>query len=156
MENNLEIERKFLVKGEFKSFAREQEEIAQGYLCSDPLRTVRVRIRGGKGYLTVKGPNHGVSRFEWEKEIPVSDARELLALAEPGVIEKTRYLVDVGRHTWEVDEFHGANEGLTLAEVELGAEDEEFIVPEWVGEEVSADSRYYNSYLKGHPFGEWK
>ena len=156
MKPNLEIERKFLVRGPYKADATEATQIAQGYLCTDPRRTVRVRIRADKGYITVKGPSEGASRFEWEKEIPVEEARELLKLAEDGVIEKTRHLVPFKGHVWEVDEFHGANEGLTLAEIELGEENETFELPAWAGEEVTSDPRYYNSYLKDHPFGEWK
>ena len=125
-----EIERKFLVKGDFKAEAFKAIRITQGYLCSVPERTVRVRVKGDKGFITVKGISNasGASRFEWEKEIPVEEVRALLELAEPGVIDKTRYLVKAadGVHTWEVDEFYGDNDGLTVAEVELADENEAF------------------------------
>ncbi len=153
-----EIERKFLVRGDFKAEAFQATHIIQGYLSHKP--SVRVRIRGDKGYLTIKGPvsESGLSRFEWEKEIAVDEALALLELAEPGRIDKTRYLVKNtdGRHIWEVDEFHGENEGLIMAEIELAAEDEPFDKPNWLGKEVTGDSRYYNSMLKTHPFTSWK
>ena len=153
-----EIERKFLVSGGFRSGANGATRITQGYLCSVPERTVRVRIRGDRGYITVKGAGSasGASRFEWEKEIPADEARELMRLCEPGVIDKTRWIVPIGTHTFEVDEFHGENEGLILAEVELGSEDEPFERPSWLGDEVTGDPRYYNSTLSRHPFREWK
>lgn len=153
----LEIERKFLVSGDFRSAATKATHITQGYLCSVPERTVRVRVKGDKGYMTVKGigSDSGASRFEWEKEIPVEDVRELLKICEPGVIDKTRYLVPAGRHTFEVDEFYGDNEGLVVAEVELSSEDEEFVRPEWLGEEVTGDARYYNSMLMKKPYKTW-
>ncbi len=156
----IETERKFLVKGEFKPEVFKSYRITQGYLSLSPGRTVRVRIRDDKGFLTIKGSRNesGLSRFEWEKEIPVDEARELLKLADAGVIDKTRHLVKNtdGVHTWEVDEFHGDNEGLTVAEVELGDEDEPFDKPQWLGEEVSGDSRYCNSRLITNPFKYWK
>ena len=155
-----EIERKFLVKGDYKSQAFKQTAICQGYLNSAPERTVRIRIKGEKGFVTVKGAGNetGVSRFEWEKEIPVEEAKSLLALAEPGVIDKVRFLVrnTDGIHTWEVDEFHGDNEGLVVAEVELSDENEPFDKPDWLGEEVTGDPRYFNSMLKKNPFKNWK
>lgn len=153
-----EIERKFLVCGEYKSQAYSQSRIAQGYICSTPGRTVRVRIRGEKGYLTIKGATNssGMSRYEWEKEIPLAEARELMELCGPGVIDKTRYLVRSGKHVFEVDEFHGDNEGLVMAEVELGSEDEIFEKPLFIGEEVTGDPRFYNSHLMKYPFKEWK
>ena len=153
----LEIERKFLVSGDFRSAATKATHITQGYLSSVPERTVRVRVKGDKGYITVKGigSDSGASRFEWEKEIPVEDVRELLKICEPGVIDKTRYLVPAGRHTFEVDEFYGDNEGLVVAEVELSSEDEEFVRPEWLGEEVTGDARYYNSMLMKKPYKTW-
>jgi CYTH domain-containing protein len=128
----------------------------QGYICSDPDRTVRVRVRGDKGFLTIKGQSSedGLSRFEWEKEIPVSEALELMNLCVSGVIDKTRYLVPYGGHTYEVDVFHGANEGLVLAEIELADEQEMFEKPSWLGEEVTGDVRYYNSMLSLHPFSK--
>ena len=149
---NVETERKFLVCGEgFRDESFEAGRIVQGYLSRVPERTVRVRVRGEKGYITVKGMGNasGASRFEWEKEISASEAMALLELAEPGVIDKTRYLVrnTDGVHIWEVDEFHGANEGLVLAEIELSREDEPFDRPSWIGEEVTGDPRYYNSAL---------
>ena len=155
-----EIERKFLVCGDFKTEAYQSTRIIQGYLSSQPGRIVRVRVKGNKGYITIKGRTNatGVSRFEWEKEIAVDEALSLLELAEPGIIDKTRYLVKNtdGRHVWEVDEFHGDNEGLVMAEIELAAEDEPFDKPEWLGKEVTGDPRYYNSMLKEHPFKQWK
>lgn len=152
-----EIERKFLVKGEFKNLATKKTRIVQGYLSSVPERTVRVRIKGDKGYLTIKGIGNisGASRYEWEKEIPVNEAEELLKICEPGVIDKTRYLVKVGKHTFEVDEFHGDNEGLVLAELELGDESESFEKPDWLGEEVTGDVRYYNAMLMKNPYSKW-
>lgn len=152
-----EIERKFLVAGDFKQYARKSEHIVQGYLNSTPERTVRVRIKDDKGYMTVKGisSQSGVSRFEWEKKIPVNEARELINICEPGVIDKVRHLVDVGEHIFEVDEFYGDNEGLVLAEIELSAEDEEFAKPDWLGEEVTGDIRYYNSMLMKNPYKGW-
>ena len=128
----------------------------QGYICSDPGRTVRVRVRGDKGFLTIKGQSSedGLSRFEWEKEIPVSEALELMNLCVSGVIDKTRYLVPYGDHTYEVDVFHGANEGLVLAEIELSDELEAFEKPSWLGKEVTGDMRYYNSMLSLHPFSK--
>lgn len=152
-----EIERKFLVTGEFKSLASRQTRIVQGYLNSVPERTVRVRIKGDKGYLTIKGIGNasGASRFEWEKEISLQEAEQLLAICEPGVIDKIRYLVPSGHHTFEVDEFFGENEGLTVAEVELNSEDEAFVKPTFIGEEVTGDSKYYNSMLMKNPFKKW-
>ena len=153
-----EIEKKFLVAGEFKESAKKATRITQGYLSSVPERTVRVRVKGDKGYITVKGIGNdsGASRFEWEKEIPVEDVRDLLKICEPGVIDKTRYLVDCDGHTFEVDEFYGDNEGLVVAEVELGDEDEAFTRPSWLGEEVTGDKKYYNSMLMKNPYKNWK
>lgn len=153
----VEIERKFLVKGDYKTAAYDSSHVIQGYLSSVPERNVRVRLRDDKGYLTVKGKSNaaGISRFEWEKEISGKEAEELLRLCEPGKIDKTRYLVKAGPHTFEVDEFHGENEGLTLAEIELDSEDENFEHPQWLGKEVTGDKRYYNSYLTKHPFRTW-
>lgn len=154
-----EIERKFLVKGSFKEFSTAHQRIRQGYLCCDRVRTVRVRTRGDKGYLTIKGrPADGqLGRFEWEKEIPVAEAEALFALAEPGSIDKTRYIVPSGdgKHFWEVDEFYGDNDGLVLAEMEMDSEEDIFDIPDWIGEEVTADHRYYNSYLSVHPYKTW-
>lgn len=152
----LETERKFLVAGDFKPFARKAQRIIQGYLSSVPQRTVRVRIKGDQGYITVKGQGSETTRFEWEKEIPVNEALELMELCEPGLIDKTRYLVDEGGHTFEVDEFYGENEGLIVAEIELSFEDESFARPQWLGEEVTGDPRYYNSMLMKNPYANWK
>jgi len=152
-----EIERKFLVSGDFKAEVENSQRITQGYLCSIPERTVRVRIKGDKGFITIKGIGSasGASRYEWEKEIPVEEVNELLQLCEPGVIDKTRYLVKSGAHTFEVDEFYGDNDGLTVAEVELSSEDENFDRPQWLAEEVTGDVRYYNSMLMKEPFSSW-
>ncbi len=152
-----EIERKFLVTGAYKELAHQATRIVQGYLSSVPERTVRVRIRGSRGFLTIKGIGSasGAARFEWEREIPVAEAEELLAICEPGVIDKVRYLVRVGDHTFEVDEFHGENDGLVVAEVELATEREPVVIPDWVGEEVTGDPRFYNSMLMKHPYTEW-
>ena len=152
-----EIERKFLVKGDYKSHTKKETRITQGYLSSVPERTVRVRIKGDKGFITIKGIGNasGASRYEWEKEIPVSEVKELLELCEPGVIDKTRFLVDAGNHTFEVDEFYGDNEGLTVAEVELSDETEAFQKPEWLGEEVTGDAKYFNSMLMKNPYKNW-
>ncbi len=154
---SIEIERKFLVKGPYKEEAYEATRITQGYISSATGRTVRVRIRGDKGYLTIKGASNagGTSRYEWEKEIPVEEARELMLLCEPGIIDKTRHLIKCGELTFEVDEFHGENEGLTLAEIELPDEDTPFERPAWLGEEVTGDRRYYNSMLKQQPYSKW-
>ncbi|WP_310594008.1 CYTH domain-containing protein [Flavobacterium sp.] len=154
----VEIERKFLVISDvFKSDVLRQNHIAQGYLSSVPERAVRVRIKGEKGYLTIKGKTNesGLSRFEWEKEIPVAEAKELLQLCEKGVIKKIRYEIQVGRHIFEVDEFYGENKGLIMAEVELQSETETFETPIWLGEEVTNDNRYYNAYLSQNPFTSW-
>ena len=154
----LEIERKFLVKDDsYKRMAYHASRIAQGYICSSRGRTVRVRIRDGKGYLTIKGPSdqQGLGRYEWEKEIPLGEAQELMKLCEPGMIDKTRSLVRAGKHIFEVDEFYGENEGLTIAEVELESEDENYEKPDFVGDEVTGDVRYYNSFLMKKPFCSW-
>jgi len=153
-----EIERKFLVKGDFKSEAFKSTRITQGYLSSVPERTVRVRVKGDKGFITIKGIGNesGASRFEWEKEIPVNEVRDLLKICEPGVIDKTRYLVKNGDLTFEVDEFYGDNDGLTVAEIELPDEDTQFNRPAWLGEEVTGDVRFYNSMLMKNPYKNWK
>lgn len=152
-----EIERKFLVKGEFKNLAKKETRITQGYLSSVPERTVRVRVKGEKGFITIKGIGNesGASRYEWEKEIPTEEVKELLKICEPGVIDKTRFLVEAGEHTYEVDEFYGENQGLIVAEVELNSEDEKFEKPEWLGEEVTGDVKYYNSMLMKNPYTKW-
>ena len=154
----LEIERKFLVRGDgYKAAASGSVRMVQGYLSSASGRTVRVRIAGDRGFLTVKGPSDatGLSRFEWEKEITAAEAEALLQIAEPGVIDKTRWLVAAGGHTWEVDEFHGDNSGLVVAEIELQREDEHFDKPAWLGPEVTGDRRYYNSSLTKNPYRSW-
>lgn len=155
----LEIERKFLVVDDsYKQMAFSSSRIAQGYICSARGRTVRVRIRDEKGYLTIKGPSGegGLSRYEWEKEIPLEEAKELMAICEPGIIDKTRYLVRSGNHIFEVDEFYGENEGLIIAEVELQTENEMFEKPPFIGEEVTGIVKYYNSFLMKCPFKNWK
>lgn len=153
----LEIERKFLVKGNYKEYAYAHEEIVQGYLSSVKERTVRVRIKGKKAYITIKGISNesGISRFEWEKEISINDARELLKLCEPGIIDKIRYYIKSDKHTFEVDEFNGENQGLVMAEIELSSENEQFENPDWLGEEVTGDLRYYNSSLTKLPYSKW-
>ena len=152
-----EIERKFFFFFVFKAEIEKSTRIIQGYLSSVPERTVRVRTKGDQGYLTIKGIGNesGASRFEWEQEISVEDAKQLLAICEPGVIDKTRYLVKSGEHTYEVDEFYGENEGLTVAEVELSSEDEAFSKPGWLGAEVTGDVKYYNSMLMKNPYKNW-
>ena len=154
-----EIERKFLVKDDsYKQMASSFSHIIQGYICRTTGRTVRVRLRDEKAYLTIKGPSldGGLSRYEWEHEIPGREALELMQLCERGVIDKVRYLVPYGGHTFEVDEFFGANEGLVMAEVELDAVDEAFERPPFLGEEVTGDRRYYNSCLTANPYKDWK
>ena len=143
-----EIEKKFLVKGDFKADAFKATRITQGYLSSVPERTVRIRVKGDKGFITVKGIGNASGE----------DVKALLDLAEPGVIDKTRYLVKNtdGVHTWEVDEFYGDNDGLTVAEVELADENEPFDKPEWLGEEVTGDPKYFNSMLMKNPYKNWK
>ena len=155
----LEIERKFLVKSDaFKAEAFKRSEIKQGYLNSHPERTTRIRIQDDTAFITIKGKSSesGLSRFEWEKEIPVNEALELLKLCEPGVIEKMRYLVKVDAHVFEIDEFFGENEGLVMAEIELKSEDDTFEKPEWLGKEVTGDNKYYNSQLCNNPYKNWK
>lgn len=144
-----EIERKFIVSGNFKPFVSQSIRITQGYLSSIPERTVRVRVKGDRGYIAVKGMARGggISRFEWEKEILLSEAQELLELCERGVINKTRHFVPVGNHMFEIDEFHGEHEGLIIAEIELTSEDEGFEKPFWLGREVTGEVRFYNSSL---------
>ena len=158
MANGLEIERKFLVVGDdYKRQAFSSSRIQQGYICSSHGRTVRVRLRDERGYLTIKGPSKdgGLSRYEFEKEITKAEAEQLMKLCEPGVIDKTRWLVKSGNHTFEVDEFYGENEGLVMAEVELGSEDEHYEKPDFIGREVTGDHRYYNSHLRKNPFSVW-
>ena len=155
----IEIERKFLVTSEiFKKAATSEQLIKQGFLNTDKQRTVRVRLYGNKGFLTVKGKSNesGASRFEWETEILSSEANALLNICEEGTIVKTRYVIPVGKHLFEVDEFHGDNQGLILAEVELNSEEEHFEKPDWLGKEVTGEINYYNSQLSKNPFKTWK
>lgn len=154
----IEIERKFLVlSNDFVNEAFSQKRIVQGYLSSNPERTVRVRIKGDKGYLTIKGKSsaNGTTRLEWEREISVMDAETLLTICESGIIDKVRYEVKVGHHVYEVDIFSGENDGLVMAEIELESETETFEKPKWLGEEVTNDERYYNAYLSKNPFTRW-
>ena len=153
-----EIEKKFLVKGDYKSLITKETRIIQGYLSSVPERTVRVRIKGDKGFLTIKGigSKSGASRFEWEKEISVEEASTLLGICEPGVIDKKRFIVPERTGLeFEVDEFYGENEGLTVAEIELPSEDFPFEKPEWLGKEVTGDVRFYNAMLMKNPYKNW-
>ena len=152
----LEIERKYLVVGEYKHLAHNSIHLIQGYIASGK-RTVRVRVSDDGAWLTIKGPslNGGLSRYEWEKEIDAKEAMELLQLAEGAVIDKVRYYVDYEGHTIEVDEFHGDNEGLVMAEIELQSEDERVVLPKWLGREVTGEKRFYNSHLRTHPYCEW-
>lgn len=155
---NQEIERKFLVKNtDFVNDSFDQNRIEQGYLNSDKNRAVRVRIKKDKGFLTIKGISNdsGTSRFEWEKEISVDEATQLLAICEPGAIRKTRYLVKKNEHIFEVDVFDGDNKGLIVAEIELNNEDEAFEKPKWLGEEVTGQTKYYNSQLSKNPYKNW-
>ncbi len=152
-----EIERKFLVVGEGWKVAEAGTDLRQGYLCSDVERNVRVRLAGGKARLTIKGRAEGITRAEYEYDIPLDDARELLdTLCQRPLIEKTRYRIPLGEHTWEVDEFHGDNAGLVVAEVELGSADESFERPAWLGTEVSDDPRYLNANLARTPYSAWR
>jgi CYTH domain-containing protein len=154
----IEIERKFLVTSEdFKFESHKNTRIIQGFLNTNPERTVRVRLKGNDGYLTIKGQstNDGLSRFEWEKEISKLDAKALFKLCEKGIIDKVRYEVKIGKHVFEVDVFSEENQGLIIAEVELNHEEEAFDKPAWLGEEVTGDKRYYNSQLSQHPFKSW-
>jgi len=153
-----EIERKFLVVStDFINEAFAQKRIVQAYLNSNPERSVRIRIKEGKGFLTIKGQGNetGITRLEWETEIPVKDAEKLLIICEDGIIDKTRYEVKVGKHLFEVDVFKDENEGLIVAEIELKSEDETFEKPYWLGQEVTNDKRYYNSYLSKNPYRKW-
>ena len=155
----IEIERKFLVISEaFKAEAINTKRITQGFLNTDKNRTVRVRVNGDKGYLTIKGKStsDGLSRFEWEKEISNTDAKALLQLCKKGIIDKIRYEVKKGNHIFEVDEFFGDNKGLIIAEVELNSEDEVFEKPNWLGKEVTGNIKYYNSQLSKEPYNKWK
>lgn len=145
---SLEIEHKYLVKNEdFRNLVAESLNISQGYLCRDPHHTVRVRIKGDKGYLTVKGINDGAVRLEFEYEIDIEDAKKMLEMCEPPILEKTRHLVPFKGHIWEVDEFFGSHKGLITAEIELSSPDEFFQIPDFIGEDVTGNARYYNSNL---------
>jgi len=153
-----EIERKFLVKsGVFKTESFKKKRIVQGFLSTVPERTVRVRIKEDVAFITVKGIGNesGLTRYEWEKEIALEEARELLTICEPGIIDKTRFYVKSGEHTFEVDEFYGDNEGLIIAEIELLSEEEAFVKPDWLGIEVTGEKRYYNAMLLKHPYNDW-
>ncbi len=150
-----EIERKFLVRSDTWREGAEGTLYRQGYLAKDAERTVRVRIAGTAAYLTIKGRTTGTSRAEYEYEIPLKDAEELLDMCEGPLVEKTRHKIPHAGHTWEVDVFHGDNEGLIMAEVEIDREDAEVELPEWAGQEVSDDARYYNSSLSRKPFKTW-
>ena len=149
----MEIEHKFLVSGPYKHLATDISHIVQGYLSDDPERTVRIRIRDDEAFITIKGPSSsdGLSRLEWEQPIPLDQAHQLLALCLPGTIDKHRHIVPYEGHRWEVDEFHGHLEGLTLAELEVPSADTEFVAPPFLGPEVTGDPRYYNSQLRKHP-----
>ena len=154
----MEIERKFLVKDRsYRQQAHSSSHIRQGYICSERGRTVRVRQRDDEAFITIKGPSAdgGLSRYEFEKAISLEEALQLMMLCEPGIIDKTRYLVSSGSHSFEVDEFHGDNEGLVIAEVELSTPDESYVKPDFIGQEVTGDRRYYNSQLRRHPYREW-
>ena len=154
----IEIERKFLVTSEaFKAEAHSEIKIIQGFLTVDPERTVRIRIKGEQGFLTIKGISNeaGTTRFEWEKEIPVSEAASLLKLCLPGIIDKVRYEVKLEDHLFEIDIFEGDNEGLIVAEIELSSVNETYPKPDWLGEEVTGDLRYYNSQLSEQPYKTW-
>lgn len=153
-----EIERKFLVKSaDFLSESTKSNRIVQGYLNSNPDRTVRVRIKGNAGFLTIKGKGNesGTTRFEWEKEIPVAEAAQLLLLCEEGLIDKIRYEIPFGKHLYEVDVFEGDNKGLIVAEIELNDENESFEKPDWLGEEVTGKKRYYNASLSIFSYKNW-
>ena len=154
----IEIERKFLVSSEaYKTEAFKSTRIIQGFLNTHKERTVRIRLKAEKGFITVKGISSadGLERFEWEKEISKHEAESLLKLCEPGVIDKRRYEVKVGNHIFEVDEFYGDNEGLIIAEVELKTANDTFLKPNWLGEEVTGTLKYYNSQLSKYPFKSW-
>jgi CYTH domain-containing protein len=153
----VEIERKFLIKGNsWKNEIKEEVSIKQGYLNSEADRTVRVRIYGEQGFLTVKGKSQHLTRKEFEYQIPLADAQDLLELCEKPIIEKKRFLIFSGNKTWEIDVFEGENSGLVVAEIELISEDEDFETPHWLGKEVSSDSRYYNSSLITNPYANWQ
>ncbi len=154
-----EIERKFLVTSNaFLLESSASYRIVQGYLNTAPERTVRIRIKGTKGYITIKGKGNasGTTRFEWEKEIDLMEAEQLLQLCEEGVIDKIRHEIPVGKHCFEVDVFAGVNQGLIVAEIELHDENELFEKPNWIGKEVTGQERYYNAYLSTTPYKDWQ
>jgi CYTH domain-containing protein len=155
----IEIERKFLVNSMiFKTMAFAKNQISQGYICNEPERTVRVRIKGNQGFLTIKGKGNetGTSRFEWEKPIDIEAAKALMQLCKSGKISKTRYEIKSGKHIIEVDEFHDENQGLFIAEIELESESEIYEKPDWLGNEVTNDERFYNAYISQNPYKNWK
>ena len=154
----IEIERKFLVlSDDFLNDALTKKRIVQAYLSTNPERTIRVRIKGEQGYITIKGIGNetGMTRFEWEKEISVQEAEQLLTICEKGFVDKIRYEIKKGKHLFEVDVFEGDNRGLIIAEIELQSETEKFEMPYWLGKEVTNDERFYNAYLSKHPFRMW-
>lgn len=159
MASNIEIERKYTVKDtDFLSENYKSEKIVQGYLSTDPDRVVRVRVKGDKGFITIKGKSSssGISRLEWEKEISVTEVMDLIPLCLPGVINKTRYIVPYKNQKFEVDIFYGENEGLVIAELELKTEDQPIELPSWIATEVTHDARYYNAYLTTNPYTTWE
>jgi CYTH domain-containing protein len=152
----IETERKFLVEGSaWRSADAEGVVLRQGYLVCDEKKAVRVRVAGSQAYLTIKGATTGITRSEFEYEIPVSDAEEMMGLCDDAIVEKTRYFVEHGGMAWVLDVFGGSDKGLVMAEIELESEDQPFELPPWAGEEVSGDPRYYNAYLSKHPFTTW-
>ncbi|WP_122531510.1 MULTISPECIES: CYTH domain-containing protein [Pseudomonas] len=152
-----EIERKFLVKDGWRPQVESSSTLCQGYLNSDPARTVRVRIQDGRAVQTIKGlsDESGEKRPELNKKLTLAEADFMLDLCEPGMIDKTRHYIPAGEHLWEIDEFHGANEGLVVAEISFKTQGEDFLRPEWLGEEVTGRLEFYNSYLAKHPFNSW-
>jgi len=155
----IEIEKKFLLKNmNFKQDSFKKIRITQRYLSSLPERSIRIRIGGDKAFITIKGKSNktGMSRSEWEKDITVEDAQDLFKICEPGVIDKTRYLVKSGKHIIEIDEYYGENKGLIVAEIELLSEEESFEKPDWLGDEITGDMKYYNSYLMKYPYTKWE
>lgn len=153
----IEIERKFLLKEEWRKLVQHCKVavIRQGYISTEAEKTVRVRLKDQKGFLTIKGKTHGISRAEYEYEIPADDAENLLLLCKGPLIEKKRYTLDVKGQTWEVDEFFGENAGLVLAEAELETEAQSLEIPDWIGEEVTQHKKYYNSRLSENPYKHW-
>lgn len=154
----MEIEHKYLVRKDLWYAVHKTVgvNIRQGYLLTDPEKTIRIRITGTQAFLTIKGPSENATRAEYEYPIPITEAEELLQLCSNPVIEKTRYRIEYEGKTWEVDEFFGENEGLIIAEIELTSAEEKYTKPAWVGDEVTSDPRYYNAYIAQHPFAGWK